>query len=174
MTESVIVALGTLHPETIQLIKEITFRYQAQTQSRFRIDFTTGWTAREPVEGVPTLVKEACTRAHLLRSETKAPVGIATAVGDVDLVYNKGARRAKFMACVIAGVTKSGLTFAKVPSACPDDALTEFGAQLQVHVTRHATSNPHVPIESFAAEVVTLAWGNLEHSFPKPIVDLLG
>lgn len=173
MSESIIVALGILDPDVLQMIKEVVFAYQVQNASRLRIELKAARAAREPVRGIPTLVQEAATRAHLLRNETKAPVGIALAVGHVELLYNKGARKTNFMACVIASVTKNGLVFVKVPSACPDEATDEFNAQLQAQVLRFATSAADTEAEAYAGEVVTLAWGNIPHTFPEPGIEIL-
>ena len=174
MSESITVALGTLDPRVLQMIKEVVFAYQVQNISRLRIELKAAWTAREPVRGIPMLVQEAATRAHLLRNETRAPVGIASAVGHVELLYNNGARKTNFMACVIASVTKHGLVFVKVPSACPDEAVDEFNAQLQAQVSRLATHEKDTEAEAYAGEVVTLAWGNIPHTFPVPGIEMLG
>lgn len=173
MKKPIIIALGLRDAKMIERIREITVEYLARHRSDMQIEFTSAPTAEESLRGIAPMLREACTRAQLLRAQTKAPVAVASADGIVEVLYRNRARRTQFKACLVVGCGPRGPICIAGPSGCPQEAQEEYQTSFQRTIAHLHNNDSDATEEDYAADVAVNVWMNALGEFPEPTIELL-
>lgn len=162
-----VIALGTTDKRILELVTETTARYQLDKGLDLWAQFSLARTADEQLTGISNIAREACLRAQLIRKEKNAVIGVAGAIGRVQFLYNRGARKVTFTAHFIASVCSTGPITIAAPSNCPDEAFDVYNMLMQKEMERYYKSDDVIPDHiGLLAEIAVGSWSEMD--FPRP------
>lgn len=174
MKKSIVVALGTSDPRVVAAVQKATQVLSSETAASWDVHFRVAATSTEKLATIESLTKEACLRAQLLRLNTNAELGVAMASGVVPVLYNRGARRARFDAHVIAAVMKGMPLLLAFPNGSPEDAFPEseriFRRLCRGMLPETDVSDPDL---DNLAELAVRTWMETIRGFAEPEIELL-
>jgi hypothetical protein len=169
----IVIALGTRDSKVLEVIERTISDHRKHQKNEVAVQLLPAQTATEMPRDLHALVREACIRAQLIRSEYKAEIGVAQAWGNLRFLYNRGARRAYFEAGVIVSVGKTGPLTIAGPCGCPDEAQEEYARTFKQSIAHLEDPNTPALPEDHLADAIVNAWSNLRTVFPDSQIEFM-
>jgi len=173
MDKPIVVVIGTEQPEILEAIRLVTEAYRKQERATWSAMFKAAPELDVPSTSAHELVRLAHRQAVAIMRSNAGDAGVAIASGTVTFLYNRGARKARFLAHAIVSVCEAGCVNMAMPSAYPEDAEAEFISHVQnIAATLPVPEDVPDSLDDLCS-IAVQTWKDAPFEYDPPCIELM-